>query len=170
MSTTYFLLLLEHLGINSSFFGLADRIRSSKGLATRATSTLIPGSVELLERLRQEYVLAVVTTRQRSEAEAFLAAADIGRYFEVIITRSDCWHIKPHPDPIRKAALLLGIKPDECLMIGDTVLDMRSARRAGARAVGVLTGYDEREELTRAGAEVVLNNASQLLTYLAKTG
>ncbi len=169
LSTTYAMLWFEHLGVGSSFFGLADRVRRSKGLATRSASTLIPGSIELLEQLGQQYSLAVVTTRRREEAEAFLTAADIGRYFQVVITRSDCWHIKPHPAPVRKAAQLLDVKPIECLMVGDTMLDMRSARRAGARAVGVLTGYDERQELVRAGAEVVLEDASQLPAYLAKT-
>ncbi|MCE5259961.1 MAG: HAD family hydrolase [Chloroflexi bacterium] len=169
LSTTYGMLWLEHLGVGSSFFGLADRVRRSKGLATRSASTLIPGSIELLKQLGQQYSLAVVTTRRRKEAEAFLAAADIGRYFQIIVTRSDCWHIKPHPSPVRKAAQLLDAKPIECLMVGDTMLDMRSACRAGARAAGVLTGYDEREELVRAGAEVVLEDASQLPAYLAKT-
>lgn len=164
--TTYGMLWLEHFGVGSSFFGLADQIRRSKGLATRAASTLIPGTQDLLERLSQRYLLAVVTTRQRTEAEAFLVAANIARFFQVVITRQDVWHIKPHPAPVRKAAQQLGVQVTSCLMVGDTTMDIRSARRAGARAIGVLTGYDEGDELRRAGAERVLASAAELVAYL----
>ncbi|MHB1354613.1 MAG: HAD family hydrolase [Anaerolineae bacterium] len=164
--TTYGMLWLEHLGVGSSFFGLADRIRRSKGLATRTASTLIPGSVDLLEHLNRRYLLAVVTTRQRTEAEAFLNAAQIARFFQVVITRQDVWFIKPHPAPVRKAAQRLGLQTSSCLMVGDTTMDMRSAQRAGARAIGVLTGYDEDQELLRAGADQVLASAADLIEYL----
>lgn len=170
LATTYGMLWLEHLGIGSSFFGLTDIIRRSKGLATRSSSSLIPGSREVLLDLSSRFKLAVVTTRQRREAETFLKAADIASYFPVVITRSDVWFIKPHPAPIRQAARKLGIPVAACLMVGDTMLDMRSARRAGARAVGVLTGYDEYDELMRAGAEHVLTSASQLANYLPRAG
>lgn len=166
LAITYLMLWLEHLGINSSFFGLADRIRRSKGLATRSASTLIPGTRELLSQLSNHYALAVVTSRQRSEADAFLTSADINKYIQVTVTRSDCWHIKPHPAPVRKAAEQLGVSAEECIMVGDTMLDMRSARRAGAQAVGVLTGYDERDELLAAGADIVLEDVTQLIAYL----
>ena len=164
--TTYGMLWLEHFGLGSSFFGLADHIRRSKGLATRTASTLIPGTQDLLEQLSLRYLLAVVTTRQRTEAEAFLSAADIARFFQVVITRQDVWYIKPHPAPVRKAAQRLGVQVNSCLMVGDTTLDMRSACRAGARAIGVLTGYDERDELYRAGAEHILASAAELAGYL----
>jgi N-acetyl-D-muramate 6-phosphate phosphatase len=166
--TTYGMLWLEHIGVGSSFFGLADRIRRSKGLATRAASTLIPGTRDLLAQLGRGYSLAVVTTRQRAEAEAFLKAADIAGFFQIVITRNDVWHIKPHPAPVRKAAQRLAVPTGSCLMVGDTTMDMRSARRAGARAIGVLTGYDEQEELSRAGAEEVLTSAVELVQYLAR--
>jgi phosphoglycolate phosphatase-like HAD superfamily hydrolase len=167
--TTYGMLWLEHLGVGSGFFGLADRIRRSKGLATRAASTLIPGSEAMLKQLSRSYLMAIVTTRQRAEAEAFLNAAHIDGFFHAVVTRSDVWHIKPHPSPVRKAAQLLGLQESSCLMVGDTALDIRSAKRAGARAVGVLTGYDEGNELIRAGAEQVLPSAADLIIYLQHT-
>ena len=48
--------------------------------------------------------------------------------------------MKPHPEPVRKAALRLGVSVQHCLMVGDTTMDMAAARRAGAWAVGVLSG------------------------------
>jgi phosphoglycolate phosphatase-like HAD superfamily hydrolase len=163
--TNYFMSLLEHLGLGSSFFGLADLLRRSKGLATRQDSELVEGSGALLEVLEGHYGLAVVTTRARPEAYAFIQHAGIERFFPVVITRQDVLRMKPHPEPVRKAAALLGVNPEECLMIGDTVPDMRAARRAGAIAVGVLSGFGERPELERAGAQLILERAAQILDY-----
>ena len=51
-------------------------------------------------------------------------------------------------------------------MIGDTTMDVRAGRRAGALAVGVLSGVGTRQELVRAGADLILERAEQLLDYL----
>jgi phosphoglycolate phosphatase len=164
--TNYLMSLLEHLGLGSSFFGLADLLRRSKGLATRENSELVEGSEALLEALQGRYGLAVVTTRARPEACAFMQHSGIERFFPVIVTRQDVLRMKPHPEPVRKAAVLLGVNPEQCLMIGDTVPDIRAARRAGATAVGVLSGFGERPELERAGAHLILERAAQILDYL----
>jgi len=164
--TNYLMSLLEHLGLGSSFFGLADLLRRSKGLATRQDSELVEGSEALLEALQGRFGLAVVTTRARPEAYAFIQHTGIERFFPVVITRQDVLRMKPHPEPVRKAAALLGATPEECLMIGDTVPDIRAARRAGAIAVGVLSGFGEKPELERAGAQLILERAAQILDYL----
>jgi phosphoglycolate phosphatase len=48
------------------------------------------------------------------------------------------------------------------LMVGDMPVDMETARRAGAQAVGVLTGFATREELHESGAHVVLGSVAEL--------
>ena len=76
------------------------------------------------------------------------------------------WRLKPHPAPVRYAAKQIDASIDRCLMVGDTTVDVRSARRAGAWAVAVLCGFGEREELERAGAHVILEHTSQLASLL----
>ena len=164
--TNYAMSLCEHLGLGSDLLGLADLVRKSKGLATHERSEMIEGSRELLETLNGRVKMAVVTTRARREATAFIEQLGFQRFFPVVVTREDVWWMKPHPTPVLKAASSLGVSPDHCLMVGDTTMDIRSARRAGAFAVGVLSGYGEREELERAGAQLVLKRAALLLGYL----
>ena len=164
--TNYAISVLERLGVGSSFFGLADRIRKSKGLATKKGSALIEGSWTLLDALEGRYKLAVVTTRARPEAQAFIRQSKFGSFFPVVVTRQDVWGIKPHPAPVRHAARQLGVPPERCVLIGDTSMDMRSARRAGAYAVGVLSGFGVREELEAAGAHLILDRAEQILEHL----
>ena len=162
----YAVTLVEHLGLGSSFFGLADRVRRSKGIATKEAAALVEGSEALLEYLQPRYKLAVVTTRARPEASAFVALAGLERFFPIVVTREDVWRMKPHPAPIRKAAAMLGVAPERCLMVGDTTMDILAARRAGAYALGVLSGFGERRELERAGAHIILDRAALLLGLL----
>ena len=166
----YAMSLLEHLGLGSSFLGLADLVRRSKGVATRDSAVLVQGTMELLEALQQQYRMAVVTTRARAEAQAFVERAGLKRFFRVMITRQDVWHMKPHPEPIRRAAARLGVAVERCLMVGDTAMDIRAARRAGAYAVGVLSGFGEQRELEHAGAHLILDYAVQLSGFLPLAG
>ena len=166
MPGNYLVSIIEHLGLSKVVSGLADRLRRSKGLATRGASELVVGSEGLLEVLSREYRLAVVTTRARREAFAFLAQADFERYFPVVITRQDVFRMKPHPQPVWRAAERLGVPPERCVMIGDTMMDIVAARRAGAYAVGVLSGFGSRKELEKAGAQLILDRAEQIMQYL----
>ncbi len=161
--TNYAMSALEHLGIGSSFFGLADRLRRARGLATREVSETVRGSEALLETLATRFKLAVVTTRARPEAYAFLEGSGLERFFPVVITRQDVLRMKPHPEPVRTAAGMLQVAPEACAMVGDTAADMRAARRAGALAIGVLSGFGRRHELERAGADLILDYAQDLL-------
>lgn len=162
----YAMSLSEHLGLGSSFLGLADRLRRSKGVATTKHSELVSGTIDLLDAIQDRYALAVVTTRARREAYAFIERANLSPYFRAVVTRQETWRMKPHPAPVLKAASLLAVAPSRCVMVGDTTMDVRAACRAGAYAVGVTSGFGTRAELDRAGAHLVLDRAAQLLEYL----
>jgi phosphoglycolate phosphatase-like HAD superfamily hydrolase len=64
----------------------------------------------------------------------------------------------------------MGVLPEECLMIGDTTVDIRAGRSAGAQTVGVLCGFGSEDELQRAGADLILPTPLDVLKYLALTG
>jgi phosphoglycolate phosphatase-like HAD superfamily hydrolase len=127
----------------------------------------VAGAADLINQLAGRYRLAVVSTRTLSEVAAFLASIGVGERIGLIVGRESTWRIKPHPQPINFAARGLGVPVGRCLMVGDTPVDMRAARRAGAWACGVLCGYGERAELERAGAHVILEHTRQLAGLLA---
>jgi pyrophosphatase PpaX len=162
----YALSFLEHLRIDTGFWGLTDRLRRSKGLAARGEEAWLGRGRDLVRVLAPQYLLAVVTTRGRKEAVAFVQGAGLADCFAAIVSRQDVWRMKPHPEPVRKAAGLLRVPVGRCLMVGDTTMDMAAARRAGAWAVGVLSGLGEQQELAQAGAHLILQSAEQLLDYL----
>jgi beta-phosphoglucomutase-like phosphatase (HAD superfamily) len=110
--------------------------------------------------------MAVVTSRGDAGAHGFLSLAGLSGYFRTVVTCQTTWRIKPHPEPVRYAAARLGVPVEACLVVGDTPVDIKAARRAGAWACGVLCGFGEREELERAGAHLVLESTALLSDWL----
>ena len=125
---------------------------------------LTPGAEALLAHLRPHFRLGVVTTRSHQETEHMLKAAGLQPYFDVIVTRDDSRRLKPHPGPIRLAAERLNLPPEHILVVGDTPLDVRAAKAAGAMAAAVLCGFGEIEELQ--DADIIVENPAELAHWL----
>jgi len=158
--TNAFLTFLDILGLDDELFTLGDRLRRLRGLRTPANFQPVDGVVESVQELSGRYPLGIVTTRSRQDAQTFLEQHALADCFSVVVTHEDTWRLKPHPEPIRHAAEQLGVAIERCLMVGDTGLDVRAAKAAGACAVGVLCGFGEREDL--AGADLILENTAEL--------
>jgi len=127
---------------------------------------LVPGVDELLSQLKGRYPMSVVSARDEKSTLRFLDQFDLVKYFDIIVTGLSAPHTKPYPDPILLAAQEMGVRPEECLMIGDTTVDMRAGKSAGAQAVGVLCGFGEAEELRQLGADLILMSTSDLTKVL----
>jgi phosphoglycolate phosphatase-like HAD superfamily hydrolase len=127
---------------------------------------LVPGVDQMLMSLKGHYPMAVVSARDEKSTVHFLKQFDLVKYFDVIVTGLSAPYTKPYPHPILFAAQKMGVKPEECLMIGDTTVDMRAGRSAGAQTVGVLCGFGEEEELRKLGANFILKSTSDLANIL----
>jgi HAD superfamily hydrolase (TIGR01549 family) len=161
-----FITFLDLLGLDTALKSLSDRLLALRGLRTRANFRIMAGTDDMLRQLREQYRLAVVTTRDRGDAEAFLDQYSLHNFFEVLTTSESTWRLKPHPSPVRHTAQQLGVAVERCVMVGDTTVDVKSARRAGAWAVAVLCGFGERQELERAGAHTILDHTAHLPSLL----
>ncbi|MGI6668631.1 MAG: HAD family hydrolase [Acetivibrionales bacterium] len=73
---------------------------------------------------------------------------------------------KPDPAGALEIAHLLGVEPGECLYLGDTGVDMKTATAAGMYAVGVLWGFRKAEELVENGARTLISHPLDLLSHL----
>jgi phosphoglycolate phosphatase-like HAD superfamily hydrolase len=127
---------------------------------------LIPGVLPALELLSKHYPMAVVSARGKRTTEKFLEQFHLTGFFKAIATAQTCDHTKPYPDPIFWVAKEMGYPAHQCLMIGDTTVDILAARAAGAQSVGVLCGFGEKEELEVAGADLILEHTALLSSIL----
>ena len=118
---------------------------------------------EFLARLAAVRPLGVVTGRPRADAERVLSENNIDGFFAAVICMEDAT-AKPDPAPIRRALERLGV--GTAWMVGDTVDDVRAARRAGVLPLGIPAPGDDsasaKAVLEGAGAAVVLDLPSDL--------
>ncbi len=160
--------LLDVLGLDAPLFRLGDRVRHWRHPLRTLEFHLIPGVEEMIAGLVGRYRLALVTTRGRDHIQAFFQAHPvIGQAMELSCGLEDTYRLKPHPAPLRHAAAQLGVPIQNCLMVGDTTVDVQAARRAGAWSVAVLCGFGEQRELERAGAHHILPTTARLRDVLA---
>ena len=96
----------------------------------------------------------------------FLDQFELRPYFALVVTALTAEHTKPYPDPILYAAEKMGVNPQNCLMIGDTTVDIRAGKAAGAQTVGVLCGFGEEPELRHQGADLILESTAKLADVL----
>jgi phosphoglycolate phosphatase-like HAD superfamily hydrolase len=127
---------------------------------------LVPGVEGMLKVLSGKLLLGVVSARDERSSRAFIDQHNLSKTFKVVVTSQTVRHTKPFPDPMIYAAEALRVAPENCLMVGDTTVDMRSAKLAGMQAAGVLCGFGRQKELLRAGADVLLDTTADLVDVL----
>lgn len=128
--------------------------------------TLVPGVLKMLQQMQPLFPMAIVSSRDEAGTMAFLQARNLAEFFPVVITATSARRTKPFPDPVQLAAQRLNVGPEACVMIGDTSVDIRSGRSAGAQTVGVLCGFGEEGELRRQGADSILATTAELGSLL----
>ena len=129
---------------------------------------LVPGVKEMLQALSRHYPLAVVSARDSTSTHTFLDQFELSACFRIIVTAQTAEHTKPYPDPILYAARAMNVPPEACLMVGDTSVDIRAGKKAGAQTVGVLCGFGEQDELRKQGADFILPSTADLAQLIVK--
>ncbi|KAF0230990.1 MAG: phosphoglycolate [Beijerinckiaceae bacterium] len=105
--------------------------------------------------------LGIATGKSRRGVNALIGKHGWEPYFATIQTADDA-PSKPHPAMVLQACAATGHAPERAIMIGDSSYDMAMACAAGARAIGVAWGFQPREALISAGAEVIAENFPHL--------
>jgi HAD superfamily hydrolase (TIGR01509 family) len=130
----------------------------------------LPGALDLLKHLRKAKIKhGVATSGRRKDAKKSLDALHLPAR-TVIVDRDDVERAKPEPDLFLACQSRLGVKPEECYVIGDAVWDLLAARRAGMLGIGLLSGGYGQEELYQAGAYRVYSNPAELLDSIYQLG
>ena len=130
----------------------------------------LPGARELLAYLTRTGVpWAIATSGRRESAQPMIEMLGIAPDVPVV-TRDQVEHAKPDPDLFLAAAERLGVAVETAIVVGDSVWDLLAARRARALGVGLLSGGYGQDELERAGAYRVYEDAADLLLHIDELG
>lgn len=133
-------------------------------ISTKKT-TLLANAKDAILRANKFATLGVVTTKTGKYSKILMEHFDLMKYFEVLIGREDVQNPKPHAEPILKALENLDSSNKEIWMIGDTRLDLISAKNAGVNSIGVLSGYDSCDILKK-HSNVIYSDVLEAVEYL----
>jgi beta-phosphoglucomutase len=111
-------------------------------MAPRVEDALVGGVREFIRRHRV-LPMAVATNAELANVHMALNGAELAEYFQVIVTGGDVANAKPHPEIYLRAAELLGMSPDRCIVFEDSYVGVQAGLAAGMRVVGVATTHDD---------------------------
>lgn len=149
---------------------LRQKTRHRDGRNPEATDEvlhdLVPDVDQMLHALSVRYPMSTISTGGVLRIEAFLRHYGVRDLFTVVVGAQTTPRMKPYPDPLLYAAEAMDVDPARCVFVGDTTVDMETAKGAGAQAVGVLCGFGTEDELVSAGADLILATTSDVLPIL----
>jgi HAD superfamily hydrolase (TIGR01509 family) len=136
--------------------------------ATATKTKPMPKIDVTLRKLSEKAALALITMRYVPKENVIKELENFGlaKYFQHVITALDTHTPKPSPEALIKCARKFGVEPHECLVVGDSVADIKAGKNAGAKTVAVLSGIFSREELEREKPDLILENVNQLPDFL----
>ncbi|MBL8206668.1 MAG: HAD-IA family hydrolase [Blastocatellia bacterium] len=120
---------------------------------------------ETLEAL-SHFPKAVVTNKPHEFTITILEALDLHHHFVAVIGGDSLPERKPAAAPLLEAARLCQVAPGECLMIGDTKVDIQAGKAAGLKTCGFVGGFRGIRELTEANADFLIEHFGELRNLL----
>ncbi len=122
-----------------------------------------PGVIDTLSSIVKDK--AIVTNKLVRMAERVVTALGMGDHIDFIVGSDSTPRMKPDPAPIHLALDKFGVTPEKAVMVGDTLDDILSAKAAGVISCGVTYGFGRRKDLEKAGADIIIDNITEISSY-----
>ncbi len=126
-----------------------------------------PNTRVTLRKLKQKNIdLAVISARTRKSLLNTLTIGRIAEYFDVIYTPDEIVSMKPHPEAVIKALDYFKLKPEDALMVGDTISDIQAGMSAGVKTVAAAYGFHGKE-IEQVNPNFVIYDIKELLSIVS---
>ena len=152
-------------GMAERFYEEAHRILRTIELGAAEQGRLLPGTTVTLEQLRKKGLKIGIVTRNCEDAVRKVFPG-INHFCDVFVSRNATRKVKPHPEHLTRVMKALDVRGEETVMVGDHTLDIQAGKTVGMMTIGVLTGRIKRWEFERAGADAVLEDATEVCRLL----
>lgn len=130
-------------------------------------SCLYPGVAEGLAYLKQKgFKLGCVTNKAACFTEPLLQELGIFDDFAIVISGDTLAKKKPDPLPLLHGAEFFGVKPENALMLGDSVSDVKAARAAGFQIICMTYGYNHGVDIRESNPDAVIDSMAELPSLL----
>lgn len=125
------------------------------------------GVTELLENLKSKGIkTAVLTNKAQEYVGAILDKCFQNHKFDLYFGQRQGVMRKPHPQAFELLLKELNVCKEDCLYIGDSEVDVKTARNARVDLVAVSWGYRSIDTLVNSGAEIIVNKPKEILNYV----
>jgi HAD superfamily hydrolase (TIGR01509 family) len=121
-----------------------------------------PGVEPVLKELKERSLKLGVLTSSWASALRPLKSHSLDGYFDVLLSREDGFRPKPSPEGMLRCFKRMGVNPESSLVIGDSPVDIRSGKAAGALTIGVLSGIGSREQLEAEAPTFIIETVGDL--------
>jgi HAD superfamily hydrolase (TIGR01509 family) len=138
---------------------LENKIQTEMSMSSRVK--LFPGVLSLLKALQEKIAIALASMNNRPVIEDLLNSMKIRNLFKVVVTVEDVTKFKPDPEIFEKCATKLQCKPEECIVVEDSIFGVQAAKAAGMECIAVLTGVYSRDELGTANPGLIVNSLTE---------
>jgi HAD superfamily hydrolase (TIGR01509 family) len=138
-------------------------------LEAAANTDLMSGAYETLKALKQmDLKIGLFTLNSDKAANYILQRFKIGDFFGVTVPRNKVNFVKPNPEHLEMALKILGVAPEETLVVGDSGVDMESAKELKAVAVGLPSDKSKTDQLMKNGANYIITSITDLPVLVEK--
>ncbi|MBW7889319.1 MAG: HAD-IA family hydrolase [Bacteroidetes bacterium] len=130
-------------------------------------ASLYPGIVEILNFLKEQQVrIGLFTGKGRNTTDITLQQFEIEQYFDLTITGDDVDEFKPSGDGIRKIMQKFSLRPDEVLMVGDAVADIKAARETNVQIASVLWDSYGKDAVLQLQSDFIFHSVEEFSRWL----
>jgi HAD superfamily hydrolase (TIGR01549 family) len=151
----------------------ASEIAENYELEAAKTTSLLSGILETLKALKKMNLkIGLCTINSEKSTNYILKRFAIAEFFDALTPRDGVKYVKPNAEHLEATLKALGVNPEETMVVGDGVSDMKCARELNAIAVGLPTGVSSPKELINSGANYFITSITDLPTligYINKT-
>ncbi len=158
--------MFSELGVEEKYvWDFVDTYKQYYRKISTLKTELLEGARKAVLEASEFATLGIVTTKTGLYSKELMEHFELMQYFEVLVGREHVINPKPHAEPIFKALESLKTANKEVWMIGDTKLDLISAKNANVNSIGVLSGYDDEKTLKK-HTNIIFSDAYQAVKFL----
>jgi HAD superfamily hydrolase (TIGR01509 family) len=126
----------------------------------------MPGAVEVLGRLHEEYALGLASNSYWLYVDKLLEKFEMKRYFKAIAKGSEVENLKPSPDVLYLAAERMGVGTEECVVIEDAPKGIVAAKNAGMKGIAIPTEDTQSGDFSQ--ADLILTSLDEITVELVR--
>ncbi len=132
-----------------------------------AEATIIDGVVDVLEQLKGNFQMGVVTSSRKEHFEIIMEKTLLRKYFDFFVTEQDVENTKPDPEPYLTALKISKQKSEDCLVLEDAMRGVQAAKAAGITCYAIPNDLTKDHDFSM--ADKVLRNLKELPNLLLGT-